>query len=209
MDSDEFAIVNFDDFCQEYVTDKHIRMLRQLRWQYPNFKCTMFSIPYKSTRDWRREALYSYADWMEIGIHGTKHLKINEFRIKDPDKLDFIYYHLNGLHINDMLSRTFKAPWWKISKEFFDYMTEKKWIIATNRLNCFYPEIKKYEYRYDKGKEIKRDNYYVNGKRHSWHGHIENNGINGLEECFMDLLSLWPKDMKFLTIGEYVRNGQY
>ena len=87
----------------------------------------------------------------------------------------------------------FKAPYWETSPGLYQALLEKKYWIADHNRN-------------DKIRPKNLDCYKLGPD--SWHGHIQNDCGNGLEEAWDKMLKFIKGEKEFKFISEVVWPGQ-
>ena len=193
------VVIDFDDFCPAFVNGETWEMLRTLKKIYPDFKVTMFTIPWKCSGNWLSNVVYNYP-WIEMALHGTNHKDPNEWEdVCTMNNLLTIYHRYEWAYV-----KGFKAPWWKISEKVYDRFRELGFWVATNIQNDFAGDYARLNYKYDAGDEIVPEMHYFGNGYGRWHGHIQP-CYNGLPSRFEELCELWPKDTRFQFISEVVK----
>ena len=200
MEKRSHIVVNLDDFGQEFVTDDTLKMLTSLKTACPGFKVTMFAIPYQCPTEWIKEIKTDFP-WIEFAIHGTDHKDMGEFLIDDPDLLKTKYSVIDRIWQSGLYARGFKAPQWKLSRAFYDYLRSAGFYVATNRTDAFSMPSDKLNYKYDVGDKIAHDMYYRSGEWYRYHGHIQP-CYNGLPNRIEAMKIAWPKNSKFYFISD-------
>lgn len=128
----------------------------------PEFRCTLFAIPGRSTDVW----CGSLPDWIELAVHGWNHDSVYECadwsshdlaRALDSDIVQT--YFVDG----------FKAPGWQISDACYQELLHRGWWVADQHLEDERRPPNLAVYFYEDG---------------NWHGHIQNVCGNGIEETW-------------------------
>ena len=185
--------VSFDDFCQEYMNDNLFNALHSLKKQYPNFRVTMFTIPNRCSIEWLKKIRKEYP-YIQMAVHGTSHINVDEY--KDIEYAPLQYF-----------VKGYKAPWWKLDKEGYNWLRDKGYWVAVDKSAKYWRSNHKLAYRYDKGKMLRYASLYYNRGDYFWHGHIGNNCVNGLDETFYILLKKWTPKSNFGFIDNFVRKN--
>jgi len=198
-------IFDIDDFCVTATPN----LLFKIRDHYPNFKCTLFTIPFdiqflnkkinqKKYQEWA-DLVAKEKDWMEIAVHGFAHLQ-NEMNctyeeaqqiISSAEKM-FSSFKLPFVKI-------FKAPFWQISQPAMKAVVDNGYVLA-HHPNDILPQDshwKTYTYNHS------IDDKWTEQKLIRAHGHMGTGVGNGLLECLDNVLQM-PEDAEFKTIGEYM-----
>jgi len=204
MDQRPSVVVNLDDLCIDCISNKTFEMLDGLRRVYPDFKVTLFTIPWKSPTPWLVE-IQKLRPWIEFAIHGTAHEDMTEFCIDRFDDMKSKFTTIRSIWQSGPYAKGFKAPQWALSKPFYNVLVSHGFYVAVNRKQE-YPD-HGLNYRYDIGQELAYDMHYRSGSQYRWHGHIQD-CYNGLPNRFETMKMAWPKNAKFFFISEVV-NGSY
>ena len=173
-------IFDWDDL---HETNHRLDLLGQLREANPAFRCTVFAVPgCGSDPFWE-----SLPDWVELAVHGWVH----------PDPYECVNWTRQDMErlldepvVQKHFACGFKAPGWQISDDCYQVLLERGWWVADQPYN---------DSRRPKGLLTHR----VGGPDH-WHGHIQNDCGNGLEETFGHVLSLVRDADSFEFISEAV-----
>lgn len=185
-----------DDFCDRWNCLPDLDLLKQ---QYPNFKCTLFTIPFKTSQELVEEA--RKRDWVELAAHGFHHEPNEE--LKAMSDVSFSW-HFNNTNIEDSMDlgkivRGFRPPGWYITPEHVKVLNDFKMWVALHKRD---------ERRLG---PLCEHGYYVCGDRPYWHGHTSGEGQrahsvcgNGIRECLSELLRKWPRDQRFSFVSESV-----
>jgi hypothetical protein len=183
-----------DDFCDRWNC---LPALDRLKEQYPNFRCTLFTIPSKTSADLELEA--RSRSWIEIAIHGVTHEPNEELKAVTPQimyrRLEMMFdskakhYYIKG----------FRPPGWYITAGH---------ISALNSLGMWVALHKRDERKLG---PLCKHGFYCCGDRPYWHGHTSGEGNkahsvcgNGIDECLPELLKRWPRDQSFSFVSESV-----
>lgn len=185
----------YDDFGPR---NNNIHLLEEIREHYPNFKVTMFTVPWdirfgsqtpitnEEFKPWC-EAVKKL-DWIEIAVHGLTHVPL-EFSELSYDAACKRIVVAEKMFQNRGINyvKIFKAPHWTIS-----------------------PEAKRAAE--DLGFKVVEDGYYNWNLKDDMpetndviiaHGHVQNVMENGLEETMPKLMRL-PTDTEFLKLSEVI-----
>ena len=170
-------IFDWDDFSE---TNHRLDLLHQLRELNPAFRCTVFAIPgCGSPAFWE-----SVPDWIELAVHGWQHPDAYECAQWDRARMD----QLLDEPILEHFVRGFKAPGWQISDGCYEALLERGWWVADQPYN---------DSRRPKGLLT----HLVGGPGH-WHGHIQNDCGNGLQETWAQVTNLVRDADSFRLISE-------
>lgn len=165
-------IFDWDDWED---TNTRLDLLWKLKALNPNFKCTVFAIPARTT--------LTPPDWIELAVHGWEHPTPRECENWTYEQcielLDKIPSHW---------AKVFKAPGWQISDGCYKALLERGYIVADQPYN---------RDRRPVGLKV-----YELGSE-SWHGHIQSPCCNnGLEETFDKVADLVKNTEEFKWISQ-------
>ena len=170
-------IFDWDDY---FETNNRLDLLFELKKANKDFKCTVFAVPgLGSQQFWQ-----STPDWIELAVHGWMHPHPREAQYWTYEEMD----RYMGM-VSNCFVRGFKAPGWQISDASFQWLLDNDWWVADQ------------EYNNDRRPYGLR-NYRLGSE--SWHGHIQNDCGNGLEETFDHVLELVRNADSFNFISEVV-----
>ncbi len=185
-------VFNLDDFCESYMTKEKWDLLFEMEKVCPELKITMFTIPGLCSRRWLAYVKEKFP-WIEMALHGAAH-----------DENDVYYTSIDaqrslGQYNPAYFCKGFKAPQWRLRKEAYDEIRKSGFWVAVNRSTAEFNE-DGLTYRYDTGKEIRRDFLYDDGGFLRLHGHITTapNGIGEVSGDFFNVLSN-VKNCKFIS----------
>lgn len=194
------------------VLNNHIDTLLKVKEHYPNFKVSMFTIPFDAVREIStqgrlvREKQLSLVkenlDWIQIIPHGLAHIP-KEFEKCDRWTTKMTLQAIDEAFSKDGLpyERGFCAPYWLWNQEVVDVLNEEGWWGAVDRnqpsMNCtnsFY----KYSHSLEEPFWLARD---VNVMK--LHGHMDRPSLNALEDCVLNLLKL-PQDAEWHFVTDFL-----
>jgi len=172
-------IVDFDDWGYDHDCRKELEKLKELN---PHFKCTLFTVPAKTTLDmlcWARDNDY----WVELAQHGWDHhdnYECSEWTYEECAK---------RLYDGVLLGATgFKAPGWQISDACYEALRDLGYWVADQHYN---------DERRPQG--LKR--YRVG--ENSYHGHTWDCGCNnGIYEDWDNICNFVREGDDFRFISE-------
>jgi len=206
--SKRIFILDFDDFSP---IRPGFELLKKMKEHYPNFKCTLFTIPFSlklmtkevevdKFKQWGK-LVGEVQDWVEIAPHGFAHTK-GEWLITDKRKLDLMVRATERIfkELGIKFVKIFKFPHWLGSKEAEEVLKEHGYTLAIDRNNpVVKTDIPTYVYNWSIDEPLP-DYSIVRGHGHIW----ETN--NGLDTCFPNLLKI-PTDVEFKFVSEYLWNN--
>lgn len=190
------VVFDVDDLCDDWNC---LPQLVALKKRYPNFKCTLFAIPRRTSAQLRRE-LARY-QWIEVGVHGVTHSPNEELKEMPPEHLDWCLGGvLHSRNEGNKYARVFRPPGWFIRPEHVDVLNRRGFSVAIHQ-------------RDEKTLgPLCSSGYYVCGERPYWHGHTSGPGQrahsvcgNGIAECLPELLGKWPTSQQFGFVSEEVK----
>ncbi len=171
-------VFDFDDF---HETNHRYDLLWQLKEANPGFRCTLFAVPgLGSDEFWE-----TVPDWCELAVHGWLHPHPREAEHWTRDEAIDVMLAAPGWFVDG-----FKAPGWQISDGTYEAIMELGWWCADHPEN---------DARRPDGLVVN----VVGGPDH-WHGHIQNDCGNGLEETFPKLLEVVRSAKSFEWVSEAV-----
>ncbi len=172
-------VFDFDDFHEE---NHRLDLLHELRRINPDFRCTLFAIPAKCSPDF----IATVPEWCELAMHGYEHSSVYECA-------DWSYARTLDAMIDrpGPFVRGFKAPGWQISDACFQALARQGWWCADHPDN---------RERRPEGLPI----YDYTTYPASWHGHIQNDCGNGLEETWTELTVRVKLAHSFSFVSEVV-----
>jgi len=178
-------VFDVDDFCDQWPC---LDELFKLKVKYPNFKATIFAIPFRTSPGLLKEL--KSLDFVEIAIHGFFHLN-NLTQILGLSESDirttFRYIELPGMFTNG-----FKSPGWWLNDNIIRACNDAGLWVAMRRDDW-------------KWKDKCENGYYIAGERYAyWHGHTHDVCNNWIRPLLPKLIEKWPTEQKFLFVSEVV-----
>lgn len=181
------VVFDVDDFCDEWGGVETITCLEQLKEQYPNFRCTLFTVPSKCSPGLLKSA--SCRDWIELALHGWNHYPTEELKRLNSKGLDALYRNSEVIN-NPVWTKGFRPPGWYITREHIQVLNDLGMWVALHKKDkelCQYVE----------------NGYYICEDRFPlWHGHTHNTCGNWLKEAMPSLLTRWSKTQTFAKVSE-------
>lgn len=173
-------VFDWDDL---HETNHLLHRFRELKEINPDFRCTVFAVPgLGSDSFWEQ-----IPDWIELAVHGWIH----------PDPLECVNWTreemgrlLDQAVVERFFVSGFKAPGWQISDACYEVLLERGWWVADQSYN---------DHRRPRGLLT----HLVGGPGH-WHGHIQNDCGNGLEETWPQVCQLVRDADSFSLVSEEV-----
>lgn len=192
--------LEYDDFSP---LNHRFDLLEKLRERYPDFKVTMFTVPWeirlspdtkgtpiteKKYKPWVDRVKKAQKEgWLNIAIHGLTH-NINEFEKLgyDETKKRVVIAQKMFANVGIETNGMFKAPFWLLTEE-------GKLAVE------------------DLGLKVMEDGYYnwnlkdemPKGKKLIAHGHIHDTMGNGLDESYFRLIKV-PKEAEWVHLKDMI-----
>lgn len=201
------VVFDLDDFS---VLRNRRDLLTTLKEHYPNFKVSMFTIPYdyeyemsdlRLTRETELKFIHNNLDWIQIIPHGLTHIP-REFEKCDAETMEMVLKSIGEAFKKDGLpyEKGFKAPYWLWNTEVTKVLDDNGWWGAIDPNQPDMPRTKKYyEYKYS----IDTDFWTKNDEVLKIHGHMTLPSKNNLEDCLLNLFKL-PNDVEFEYVTEHL-----
>lgn len=156
--------------------------LEELKALNPKFKCTLFAVPgLGSEHFWN-----SHPDWVELAVHGYLHPTPLECAEWTKERM------LQAIDFKpEAFVNGWKSPGWQISDGTYEALLERGWWVADQPYN---------DERRPKGLKVHRL-----GDGDHWHGHVQNDCGNGMEETWDQVVRLVEEADEFLFVSEAAR----
>ena len=195
------------------ILNNRMDLLFQLKEFFPNFKVSMFTIPWdyrqeknSSQRVYRDEALKKIKenlDWIQIIPHGLIHL---ENEMKDCDYTTFrhgVIPSIDEVFKKDGLpyEKGFCAPHWTWTPEVCNALDDAGWWGAIDRNQPDMPKTKRtYTYTHSLNEPFWESTEDVL----NLHGHIDGVSKNDLERCITGIIKL-PPDVEWHYVTDFLK----
>lgn len=192
------------------ILNNRMDLLEQLKEHYPDFRVTLFTIPFdyeyersaqRVTRDEQKARIHKALDWLEIVPHGVTHT-FGEFHYCDKHNMKMFITEFGSVFAQDGLpmEKGFCAPNWLWNQQVVDVLDEAGWWGAVDRNQPDMLTPKRF-YRYSHS--IDEPFWEAPQAVLKLHGHIGLPSANNLEACLPNLLRL-PSDTKWVYASELV-----
>ncbi len=189
---DNPVVFDVDDLCDQYDC---LPELDRLKEKYPDFKCTLFTIPDKTSKDLLKQC--QQRPWIELAWHGVKHEPNEELKSIDGPHLFRALHVYKSSEAGSFYADGFRPPGWYIQPHHIE---------ALNNLGMWVAIHKRDEKRLG---PLCRHGYYIcNDDRNYWHGHSHSTCGNGIQDRLEELLKKWPVDQKFGFVSDAVLVSQ-
>jgi len=203
------VVLDLDDFS---VLRNRMDLLLQIKEHYPNFKVSMFTIPFdyeyetSMLRLQREEALQKIKDnldWIQIIPHGLTHMP-REFENADKQITRMALASIDEAFKKDGLpyEKGFKAPFWLWNQDVVDVLNEEGWWGAQDRNQ---PENVRTNRFYEYTHSIDEPFWNVQTDLLKLHGHISLPSANNLEDCLLNIFKL-PADVQWCFATEFLED---
>lgn len=187
------VVFDIDDFCDDWNC---LPELDRLKERYPDFRCTLFTIPTRTSRGLLMRAVER--DWIEVAVHGVSHDPNQELNHMSAEQLEIEMESVFASDVGQYYTRGFRPPGWAISRQHCDVLTRLGFWVALHQRDerLLAPRCK--------------EGYYVCGPRFPyWHAHTSGPGQkahavckNGIAETMDELMNKWPRSQKFTKVSE-------
>lgn len=207
------VVMDVDDFG--YLMPGYDDLLR-LKNSFDGFKITAFTIPLPKEfysqenakhfqaskyKEWAK--IVNEQKWLEVAIHGFSHVH-NEMETSYEKATTLLTAIENFFgEIGLEYSKIFKAPYWQYSYDALVALRDKGYVVAIDR-NHQRPVpdgLKTYIYNWS-FEEPLPNTPIIKG-----HGHFTGQNTNNIGATIGNILHLLPRDAHFMTIGDYLENG--
>lgn len=170
-------IFDWDDY---HETNHRLDLLMELKDLNPEFRCTVFAVPaLGSDMFWENTP-----EWIELAVHGWLHPHPREAQNWSYPEMNTYMSRVHPRFVNG-----FKAPGWQISDGSYEWLLDHGWWVADQTYN---------------NERRPAIPVYLLGDG-SWHGHIQNDCGNGLEETYEQVTGLVASADSFQFVSEVVK----
>jgi hypothetical protein len=173
-------VFDVDDFCDEWNC---LEELATLKGQYPSFKCTLFTIPERTSS----KLLGIVPDYVELGVHGFKHQPLNETQVLTKQEMTEKLRALPSRY-----AKVFRPPGWFLSSAIVDACNDAGYAGAIHVRD----RSKAHYFHYG--------HYMCEERLPSAHFHTHDVCGNYLKSCLPELLKRWPRHQQFSFASEAV-----
>ena len=191
------------------VVYNRLDLLLKLKKHFPDFKVSLFIIPYQKREDYgptllKKEFLKEikkHLDWMQFIPHGFEHQGREMYRMNYEEFAGIILASIQDALEEDGLpyEKGFVAPHWQWNEDVVRVLDEMGWWGAVTPIKPDMPKPKVfYEYNY----AIDEPFWESDKDVLKLHGHVWG-CRNDLGLCFNNLLKL-PRDIKWNYVTDYL-----
>ena len=176
-------VFNIDDFCdRDWPIMDHLFALKK---RYPNFKVTLFTIPFKISREHLLEA--KSTGWIELAVHGFTHIP-KEMLVLNREEI------VKGFSTIDfsLFTRGFRAPYWLLNEEVIECCNLfKMWVALHHTKNDgSWKNLCQHGYYYPRDTE----------NLECWYAHTYD-----IKNELAGLLKKWEPDREFAFVSEAIQ----
>lgn len=176
------VVFDVDDFCDKWNCMPSLFRLKQ---QYPNFKCSLFTIVDRIDKTLLADLAKSYGNWLEFCVHGFIHEPNDEllyYSYEDlVSKLSAIDY---GIY-----KKVLRPPGWHINETVVQTCNQVGLGVAIHKKDIALMNL------------IKHGSYIVESYN-NWHGHTHDVCGNWIDQKLPELLTKWPTDQEFQFVSD-------
>lgn len=176
------VVFDLDDFCDKWNV---LPQLARLKEAYPKFKCTLFTIPGRTSLELLKQA--HETGYIELCPHGVLHEPNEELRSIEPEVLVSRLKHIDTRYY----TKGFRPPGWYMNVGHVKVLAREGYWVAFHKRDI------------DKLSRESTNGYYCCDDRLPyWHGHTHNVCGNWIVEHLEALLKMWPKDQEFSYVSD-------
>lgn len=180
------VVFDVDDYCDQWAADT-LECLDKLKWAYPNFRATLFTIPSKTSAPWLEEV--KQRPWLELAVHGYTHEPNEELRHLTPTELGKSLTRVDW----SVYTRGFRPPGWYITKEHVEVLNDHKMWVALHSRD-----------RKTLGPLCQQGYYTCEDRWPYSHHHTHSVCGNWIRKDLLSLLKKWRPEQEFLPVGDAV-----
>lgn len=201
--------LDLDDFS---VLNNRMDLLLKVREHYPDFKVSLFTIPFdaqiesnpqaRTLRDKSLELIHKNLDWIQIIPHGLTHMQNEMANVDYYQFRDLVLPAIDEAFTKDGLPyvKGFKPPYWLYNADVVRVLDERGWFTATDRNQ---PEMLKGKRNYQYTHSLEEPFFESTKDTILLHGHIDGVSKNDLEENFLNLFK-FKEDIEWHFITDYI-----
>lgn len=170
------------DWDDHHETNDAMPRLLELKELNSAFRCTLFAVPaLGSAAFWN-----SHPDWVELAVHGHTHPTPLECSDWSYERMIQAIEEKPAGFVDG-----WKSPGWQISDGTYEALLERDWWVADQPYN---------DERRPAGLRVHRL-----GDGNHWHGHVQNDCGNGLQETWETVKQLVQGNDEFRFVSEEAR----
>ncbi len=202
--------IDLHDFS---VLRNRMDILLQIKEHFPEFKVSLFTIPYdyefemsqqKLYREKALQTIHENLDWLQIIPHGLLHIP-NEFEKCDRWTMKMALESIDEMFTKDGLpyEKGFCAPYWLWNKDVTDVLDENGWWGAVDRNQ---PDMVKPKRFYKYSHSLDEPFYEAKTDTLKLHGHMGLPSSNGIDQWYTKILKL-PTDTKWHFVTDFIEES--
>jgi len=184
-------VIDFDDYCDATVGE--LRRLKELKEMYPDFKCTLFTIPMKTSKETvdAAKALNTPEDeWIKLAPHGWHHTRGECLGWTDDEAYEKIW----AAREMGIDSPVFRAPGWLLDGHTYMACRKLGYVVAAHQI---------YRIPFTGAKEyVYNDVRFRRRKVRSIHGHVTPVSGNYIEAMMQDGRMIMQKKREVIHLED-------
>lgn len=186
--------VDFDDYCD--VTLPELDVLARIKEALPQFKCTLFTIPMRTSIK-TIEAAQRLGDWIKLAPHGWRHTRGECFAWND-EEAEMKIAAAAAMGINEPI---FRAPGWLLDGDVYTACERLEYAVASHKIYRV-PGTNVAEYVYNMARA--GDTSF-----RAFHGHMTDCGFNYIKDMYEERALDFHPSAEFVLAAEaaYVINA--
>lgn len=197
------------------VLHNRMDLLLKIKEHYPDFKVSMFTIPFdypnetgqhRVLRETELKKIRENLDWIQIIPHGLTHMA-NEFEKCDYYTMrDLVLPSIDEAFKKDLLpyEKGFCAPFWLWNPEVCRALDNAGWWGAIDRNQ---PNMDRTKKTYTYSHSIEEPFWLSDKETLKLHGHIGRPSANALGDCLLNIMKLDP-DVKWVFCTDFIENEE-
>lgn len=180
------------------IHNNHLDQLLEIKSHIPNFKVSMFTIPYdyplethpvmRINRQAQLDRIKENLSWIQLIPHGVMHID-NEFANCDKHTMRMVIDGIGDIFDKDNLpyEKGFCAPFWLWNEDVVSVLDDNGWwgAVDRNQSNMVCPK-RFYKYSHS----LEEPFWTTTDDILKLHGHMDKPSKNNLDDCFMNILKL-------------------
>ena len=200
--------LDLDDFS---VLNNRLDLLLKIKEHYPNFKVSLFTVPFDVAREVNPQArlhregalkkIKENLSWMQFIPHGLTHMT------DEMEKCDYELFKKVMISIKEAFDKDglpfvkgFKAPYWLWNKDVVKALDDEGWWGAIDRNQ---PGMLKTKKTYVYSHSLEEAFHKSNLDTIKLHGHIDGVSENDLEKNFTNIFKL-PTDTEWHFVTDFI-----
>jgi hypothetical protein len=180
------VVISIDDLCDDWWDMESLFILKE---KYPNFKATVFTIPFRV--DTNDLSILNDLGWIELAVHGLKHESLDEMLMLPKEEILDAFGKINF----SIFARGFKAPGWRLDEKVIECCNEFGMWVALHG-------------KHEQWKGLCRHGYYFTTNKNGhgcWFGHTHDVEDNYVRKALPMLLKRWSVDQEFAFVSEAIK----